>query len=139
MVKDVTISELVQKTALSENIIRYYVTQELIKPRSLPLRKKRELLFNLNTSEKIITIRALWELGFTMEEIKSILEKIPDLDLLKEKIATLPYPKLTQFLDSHGVNLLERTYLKSILSKMDPVCISSGNNGHLRIGRQARS
>lgn len=121
MTKHFTINQLVQKTRLAENIIRYYVTQELIKPKSHPLRKKRQLLFDSNTDNRIIAIRALWELGFTMEEIKSILEKIPDLDLLKEKITTLSYPKLTQFLNSREVNLLERTYLRRLLDKMDPI------------------
>lgn len=125
MTKDFTINQLVQKTKLAENIIRYYVTQELIKPKSHPLKKKRQLLFNSNTDNRIIAIRALWELGFTMEEIKSILEKISDLDLLREKITTLPYPELTRFLDSRKVNLLQRIYLRKLLDKMDPIlCIS---------------
>jgi len=125
MAEDFTISQLVQKTKLAENIIRYYVTQELIKPKSHPFRKKRRLLFNSNTDDRIIVIRALWELGFTMEEIKSILEKIPDLDLLREKIATLPYPKLIQLLRSQKVNLLERAYLRSFLDKTDPILCTS--------------
>lgn len=116
-----TISQLVEKTGLSENIIRSYVTQELIKSKPLPLRKKRELLFNSNAGDKIIAIRALWELGFTMEEIKSISERITDLDLLREKIATLPYLKLIQFLRSQEANLLERVCLRTFLNKMDPI------------------
>lgn len=118
-----TISQLVEKTGLSENIIRSYVTQELIKSKSLPFRKKRELLFNSNAGDKIIAIRALWELGFTMEEIKSISERITDLDLLREKIATLPYPKLIQFLRSQEANLLERVCLRTFLNKMDPILV----------------
>ena len=56
-----------------------------------------------------------------MEGIKSILEKTSSLDLLREKVAALPFMNLMESLQAQGVNLLQRTYLRNFLNKLDLV------------------